>query len=76
MPTVEQQERTRVANELYDRYAKPVEDEHEGQYVAIHPDGRMVFAGTVKETMDKALNELGKGVFLFKVRDRVVYRLR
>ena len=76
MASVEQQERIRLADELYERYAKPAEAQHPGQYVAIAPDGRTVFASTVKETADKALAELGQGVFLFKVGEKIVYRLR
>lgn len=76
MPTAEQQERTRYANELYDRYAKPSEDQHPGEYVAIFPDGRTFFAGDVHAVVDKALAEVGPGAFVFKVGDRVVYHLR
>jgi len=76
MPSVEQQERDRLGDELYERYARPVEPEHVGQYVAIFPDGRRVFAGSVHEVVDKALEEFGSGAFVFKVGERVVYHLR
>ncbi|MPZ13520.1 MAG: hypothetical protein GEU73_03705 [Chloroflexi bacterium] len=76
MTSVEQQERNRLGDELYERYVKPVESEHPGQYVAIFPDGRRVFAETVHEVVDKALEEFGPGGFVFKVGERVVYHLR
>ena len=70
------EERNRLGDELYERYAKPVEEQHAGQYVAIFPDGRTVFAENVPEVVDKAAEGFGPGAFVFKVGERAVYHLR
>jgi len=70
------QDRMRRAEELYDRFGKPFEANHRGEYVAIAPGGRTVLAHTVVEVADKAATALGPGVFVFKVGDRVVWKWR
>jgi hypothetical protein len=70
------QQRKRQADSLYDRYAKPTEAEHIGQYVAVSSTGQVVFGETVLDVADKAARELGRGVFVFKVGDRAVWRWR
>ena len=57
---------------IYDRYVKPLEEEHWGEFVAVSPDGWTVL-GTDREEVSRAAREaFGPGNFLFKVRPRVV----
>jgi hypothetical protein len=63
---------TRQADDLYERYAKPLEVKHWGQYVAIAEDGRIVLGLEFEELVRKAKQELGPGNFVFKVGERAV----
>ena len=77
--TPEQQEERRLAKELgdqlYEQHGKPLEAEHWGKYLAVHPDGRTILEGDYRVLTDRALAELGKGVHVFKVGPRAVYRM-
>lgn len=59
---------------LYERYVKPVEHEHHGEYVAVSPNGELRFALTLVEAMQRAEEELGSGNFVFKVGEIAVGR--
>ena len=52
---------------LYDRYGKPLEQSHWGEYVAIFPDGRSVLGSDLNEVSVQALDQFGQGSFVFKV---------
>jgi hypothetical protein len=60
---------TRQSEELYQRYVKPLEKDHQGEYIAVSEDGRIVLASTLPELLDKAEQDLPPGNFLFKVGD-------
>lgn len=70
------QKRRKLADELYEKYGKPLEAEHQGEYVAITPDGRTILATTVREAAQKAVEALGPGSYLFKVGEKAVWRWR
>lgn len=70
------QERKVQADTLYERYGKPLEAHHAGQYVAISPRGETVFAPTVLEVTEEALHAFGPGSFIFKVGEKIVWRWR
>lgn len=69
----EQQE---LGDRLYKTYAKPLERDHYGEYIAIASDGRFVLGANDVDTIVRANKEFGPGVFLFKVGERVMGRLR
>ena len=60
------------ANRLYERYGKPLEAEHWGEYVAISPQGEVVLAPTLVDAMQRATETLGRGNSIFKVGERGV----
>lgn len=60
---------TRQSQDLYQRYVKPLEKDHQGEYVAVSGDGKLVLAPSVIELVEKAEKELPPGNFLFKVGD-------
>jgi len=74
--TAEQEELKRKANRLYDQYAKPLEVEHTGKYVAISPRGQVMLGETMLEVAQKATETFGRGNFVFKVGPRAVGRWR
>lgn len=70
------QERRKLADQLYELYGKPLEAEHWGKYVAIAPDGRTVLDTTVHGAARKAAEAFGRGSYLFKVGEKAVWRWR
>jgi hypothetical protein len=58
----------RVAHdqELYDRYGKPLEASHKGEYVAIGPEGRTILGKTDVEVLEQAIKAFGSGNFALK----------
>jgi hypothetical protein len=69
-------ERMKRANALYDRYAKHLEPEHEGEYVAIFPNGDLVIGSEVLDVAEEALAKFGKGATVFKIGERAVWHVR
>ena len=64
------------ADNLYEQYGRPLEQEHWGEYAAIFPDGSLVLGRSRLEVLDQAVYQFGPGSFLFKVGERVVGRWR
>ena len=60
---------------LYEQYGKPLEKEHWGKYLAVHPDGRTVLSDDYETLKERAHDELGMGVYVFKVGPRAVHRM-
>jgi hypothetical protein len=67
---------TAQALNLYERYGKPLEREHLGEYVAIFSDGRTVLGSSPHEVLDKAIDTIGPGSFVFKLGEQAVWRWR
>jgi hypothetical protein len=72
--SVTDQKKLAEADRLYDRYARHLENEHWGKYVAIAKDGRVVMGETAVAVAQEAIDRFGRGSFLFKVGDRVMGR--
>jgi hypothetical protein len=72
----EQAALTKQAIKLYERYGKPLEHEHWGEYVAIFPDGQTVLGTSPHEVLDKAVDTIGPGSFVFKLGEQAVWRWR
>lgn len=67
---------TKTADTLYDRYGKPLEAEHRGEYVAISPDGKTVLGRSLLDVVQKAKAEIGPGTYTFRIGPRVVGKWR
>lgn len=76
MAFANQTEGLREADELYDRYVRPLEETHRGEFVAVTPDGTMVLAPTLLEAVLKAEERPGTEKMIFKIGDLVVGSLR
>ena len=74
--TADQMALKEQADRLYERYGKPLEREHQGEYVAIFPDGRTVLGTSPHEVLDKAVATIGPGSFVFKLGEKAVWRWR
>ena len=66
----------RVSDALYEKYGRPLEAEHWGEFVAIMADGRWVLGQTVAEVLDTAVAAFGPGTFVFKVGEKAVGKIR
>jgi hypothetical protein len=74
--TTEHQQQKQEADQLYERYAKPFEPAHWGEYIAVAKDGRTILGPTLREVAEKALITFGPGSFVFKVGEKAVGRWR
>jgi hypothetical protein len=70
------QELERQYDELYDRYGRPLEAEHCGEYVAVSPDGRTMLGTTLRDVVRQARATFGPGNFVYKIGDKAVGRWR
>jgi hypothetical protein len=53
---------------LYEKYGKPLEKEHTGEYAAIGPDGQVIFGMSTDEVLQKGVESFGSGNFgLFRI---------
>ena len=50
---------------LYERYGKPLEATHNGQYLAIGPEGQIILGEDDSELFRKAIESFGSGRFGF-----------
>jgi len=60
---------------LYERYGKPLEGEHRGEWIAIGLNGEVILGRDDIEVMEQATARFGKGNFSFRCIG-VVLRLR
>lgn len=65
---------TEQAKELYDRYAKPLEGDHWGEYIAITPQGRTIIEADLSRLQREAPDKLGPEHCLFKIGPRAVHK--
>ena len=49
-------QRAKKDEQLYERYGKPLEKEHAGEYAAIGPDGQVVFGVSTDEVLQKGVD--------------------
>jgi len=57
--------RVQEDDQLYERFAKSLEKDHGGEFLALSKDGRMIVASSDIEVLQKALHEFGSGNFAF-----------
>ena len=64
------------SDDLYERYGRPLEAEHWGEYVAISREGKTVVGSNLIELAEQAVAMLGPGSFVFKVGQKSVWKFR
>ncbi len=62
----ELKERAKEDARLYERYAKYLETEHYGEFVAISREGKVIVGRDDIEVLKIALKDFGKGNFAFR----------
>jgi hypothetical protein len=59
-------QRERADDELYERYGRPLEPEHAGEFVAISDDGRTIVGTDHLAVATKAVEQFGAGTFALR----------
>lgn len=71
------EERAQADERLYQRYGKPLEAQHPGEYVAISREGRIIIGPDDIEVLKKAIADFGSGRFAFyRIGSKVLGRWR
>lgn len=70
------QEPKRRYAELYERYGRPLEPVHTGEFLAVSERGETILGPTMLEVAQQAKQRFGTGVFLFKIGEQAVGRWR
>ena len=66
MDQVELQQRAAEDERLYQRFAKHLEAEHQGEFVAIGLDGRLMVESDQIRALQRAIQQFGSGNFAFR----------
>jgi hypothetical protein len=62
--------------DVYEKYAKPLEADHWGDFVVVAADGRYTLGGTMLEAFQKAESEgFPSHAYLYKVGEKSVGRI-
>ncbi len=64
------------SEELYEKYGKPMEEEHQGEYLAISPQGKTLLGNDLLDLMKTATDIFGPGNLIFKVGEKAVGKWR
>lgn len=51
---------------LYERYGRPLEAEHKGEFVAISDDGRLILGSDKLMVVTQAMEQFGSGTFALR----------
>jgi hypothetical protein len=70
------EDRRETARALYERYGKPLEAEHKGEYVVISNGGNTIVGKSLIEVVINAVDKFGKGQFVFEIWSREVGSFR
>lgn len=78
MPTTHHasKETERLYERLYERYGKPLEAEHTGEYLAVSPKGQTILGTSLRDVARQATTQFGPGNFLYKVGETAVGKWR
>lgn len=58
--------RAREDERLYERYGRPLESDHRGEFVAISDDGRIIIGADELDLATRAIEQFGSGNFALR----------
>ena len=61
------QRRAEQDDRLYERYGKPLEADHKGEFVAISDDGRLILGSDSLTVATRAVEQFGSGTFALRM---------
>ena len=70
------EDRRKTARALYEQYGKPLEAEHNGEYVVISASGKTIVGKSLTEVVVNSIERFGKGQFVFKIGSRAIGSFR
>jgi len=69
-------EAEQLYNELYQRYGKPFEADHKGEYLAVSRKGDTILGSTLLDVAKQATDKFGPGNFVYRVGESAVGKWR
>lgn len=69
-------ERERLYDDLYQKYGRPLEGAHKGEYLAVSPNGQTIIGRTLLEVAQRATSTFGPGNYIFKIGEPAVGKWR
>ncbi len=66
----------RLYDDLYEKYGRPLEVAHKGDYVAISPKGETITGKTLLDVAQRATAAFGPGNYIFKIGEPAVGKWR
>jgi hypothetical protein len=69
-------ETERLYDERYERFGKPLEAEHSGEYLAVSPRGDIIIGATLREVAQQAADAFGPGSFIYRIGESAVGKWR
>ena len=76
MAATHQQPSVDEATQVYEKFGKPREATHKGQFLAVSKTGQTVIAPTLVAALKEATERFGPGNYIFKIGERVVGKWR
>ena len=64
------------ATQMYERFGRPLESEHGGEYLAVSREGETLLGPTLLEVLQQATAAFGPGNLIFKVGEKTVGKWR
>ena len=61
---------------LYEHFGKPLERDHWGEYAAVFPDGRSLIGVNLEDVSNRALDQFGRGSFVFRIGEKAIGKWR
>lgn len=65
----------KIADKLYQKFGKPLENKHQGEYVAISKDGGTIISRTLINVLKKS-QLFSSDSFIFKIGEKAVWKWR
>lgn len=62
----------KLFDQFYQKYGKPLEKEHWGDFLAVSPDGEILLGKDVNKVAKEAHVSFGPGVFLYKIGEKAI----
>jgi hypothetical protein len=69
-------ETEQLYDQLYEQYGKPLEPEHNGEFLAVSPKGEIILGDSLRMVAQRATASFGPGNFLYKVGEKAVGKWR
>ena len=76
MPADQRKEIERRYDDLYETYAKPLEPDHTGEYLAVSPEGKTLLGLNLRDVVHRATESFGPGNFIYKIGEKSVGKWR